>query len=148
MAGGGIPYASRVCPFPTVPAMSEPTSFGGHGLRGRTLFLGFWAAMSLPHVLGLLDTGPVHAAVGAAVALAAGWGLARVAYRTDESIGCLFAVAAGAGMGLSWWMVTALGDAPSHVVHLASLVGAAFLPALLVLGRAVVVRRQERAGGE
>lgn len=126
--------------------MTEPTGFGGHGMRGRTLFVVPWVALCLPNVMALMDEGPVPTAVGAALALAAGVGLAKVAYRADEPAGCLFALLAGGGMWLGWkvggaWVETRLG------VHLGALVGAALLPVLLVLARAFVERRREREGG-
>lgn len=125
--------------------MSEPTGFGRHGLRGRTLFIGGWVALCLPNVLALMDAGPVPTAVGAALTLAAGVGLAQVAYRTDEAVGCLFVVSAGGGVWLGWQVGGALAEAPLGV-HLGALVGGALLPSLLVLGRALIERRRERAG--
>jgi hypothetical protein len=76
--------------------MSEPTRFGGHGMRGGALFVFLGSALALPHVLALLDSGPGPTAAGAALTLAAGVGLGRVAYRTDEGVGCLKALALGA----------------------------------------------------
>ena len=122
-------------------------SFGGHGMRGGAIFTVLWTAFSLPHVLALMDAGPVPTAVGAVLALAAGLGLRRLATRGDESVGCLFGLLAGGGMWLGW----TLGEAwagPAVGRHLGALVGAALLPLVLVGVRAFLQRREERAGGE
>ena len=106
--------------------MSEPTRFGGHGMRGATLFIIPWTAMSLPHVL----------------ALAAGLGLRHIASRADEGVGCLFVLLAGGGMWLGW----TLGEAwagPAVGRHLGAIVGAALLPLLLVGVRTFLNRGEE-----
>jgi hypothetical protein len=128
--------------------MSEPTRVGGPGMRGCAVFLILWTAMSLPHVLGLLDAYPVHAAVAAGLALGVGLGLARVVYRTDARIGLLFAVTAGWGMWLAWVAMAELGEVPTVYMHLGALGMAAFMAVLLAVARAVIVRRQGRAGYE
>lgn len=125
--------------------MSEPTGFGGHGMRGRTLFLVCWTAFCLPNVLVLMDAGPVPTAVGVVLALAAGVGLARVAYRTDEGVGCLLVLLAGGGAWLGWRVGGAWAGAPVGV-HLGALAGGALLPVLSVLVRVLIERRRERAG--
>jgi hypothetical protein len=125
--------------------MTEPTRFGGHGVRARSIFLFLWAAMSLPNVLALMDAGPVPASVGAAVALAAGVGLGWVASRTDEGVGCLFVLLAGGGVWLGWTVGEAWAGVPVGR-HLGALVGGALLPSLAVLVRVVIEHRRERAG--
>jgi hypothetical protein len=124
--------------------MTEPTGFGGHGMRARSIFLFLWAAMSLPNVLALMDAGPVPTAVGVLVALAAGVGLGWVASRTDESVGCLFVLLAGGGVWLGWTVGSAWAGVPVGR-HLGALVGGALLPSLAVLVRVVIDRRRERA---
>ncbi|MCY1017760.1 hypothetical protein [Pyxidicoccus sp. MSG2] len=125
--------------------MTEPTRFGGHGVRARSIFLFLWSAMSLPNVLALMDAGPVPTAVGAAVALAAGVGLGWVASRTDESVGCLFVMLAGGGVWLGWTVGEAWAGVPVGR-HLGALVGGALLPSLAVGVRVVIDSRRERAG--
>ncbi|NMO21490.1 hypothetical protein HPC49_31680 [Pyxidicoccus fallax] len=127
--------------------MSEPTRFGGHGMRGRTLFVMSWVALSLPNVLALMDAGPVPTAMGAALALAAGVGLGRVASQGDEGIGCLFALLAGGGVWLGWTLGEAWAGAPVGR-HLGALGVGALLPVLLVGVRAFLRRREERTEAE
>ncbi len=123
--------------------MSEPTGFGGHGMRGRAIFVVAWTALTLPNVLALLDAGPVPTAVGAVLALAVGVGLAWVAYQTDEGVGCLFALLAGGGVWLGWTVGEAWAGAPLGR-HLGALVGGALLPGLSLGVRAFIELRRER----
>ena len=121
------------------------TSFGGHGLRGRTIFLGFWTALSLPNVLALMDAGPVPTAVAAAVALAVGAGIGWVVSQTDEMVGCVFVLLGGFGALLGWTVGELQFGVPVGR-HLGALVGGGLLlvlPVLLHGVRILLARRRE-----